>query len=95
MRPTALVWFEGTLAEGYSYPALDLGSPVPGMKDAMAKLSATHTIIIASVFARTIPGRKRVHSWLMANGFSFAGLHDGPGLPPHDVRYDNAALLLE
>jgi hypothetical protein len=91
-RFTALVWLEGTLADGSPN---DIGRPIPGTQEALAALSLTHQVVILSSHARTIPGRKKVQLWLQSHAYAYAGIHDGPGVPVHDVRYDSAALLLD
>ena len=93
-KPSAIVWLEGTVTEGANVAHGELGTPVPGMKEALQQLAATHDIIILSAFARTIPGRKRVSAFMQANALPYSSVWDAPGAPAADVRFDNSAQLL-
>ena len=93
-RPVALVWLESTITEGANHLNSEIGQVVPGVKEALIALSATHDITILSAFARNIPGRKRVSAFMQANALPFSCIWDGPGVPPHESRYDNFAQLL-
>lgn len=93
-KPSAIVWLEGTIAEGANVAHGELGTPVPGIKEALQQLAATHDIIVLSAFARTIPGRKRVSAFMQSNALPYSSVWDAPGAPTADVRYDNSAQLL-
>ena len=93
-KPVSLVFLEGTITEGASHINSDLGTVTPGIKEALIELAKTDDIIVLSAFARNIPGRKRVSAFMQANALPYSSVWDGPGIPMHDNRYDNAARLL-
>lgn len=93
-KPSAIVWFEGTITEGTNVAHGELGVVVAGIKDALIDLAKTHDIIILSAFARTITGRKRVSAFMQANALPYSSVWDAPGAPTADARYDNSAQLL-
>lgn len=93
-KPVAAVRLEGTLTDNADPDLIYFGDLKPGVREKLASLEDTYTIIVVSAACKYDSGARRLWNFLIDSDLAFTDVWCGSGLPSADVWVDDTAVKL-